>query len=151
MISLLRTDAKNEDFIALVAQLDADLAERDGTDHSFYSQFNSIVGFKYAIVLYLNKKAVGCGAIKAFDSEKMEVKRMYVSSETRGKGLATRILNALENWTAALGYKYCILETGKRQPEAIALYEKNGYARIPNYEPYVGIENSVCFQKTVSS
>lgn len=151
MISLLRTDAKNEDFIALVAELDADLAKRDGADHSFYNQFNAIAGFKYAIVLYMNEEAVGCGAIKAFDREKMEVKRMYVRPEARGEGLATRVLKELEHWTAALGYKYCILETGKRQPEAIALYEKNGYARIPNYDPYKGIENSVCFQKTVSS
>jgi len=57
----------------------------------------------------------------------------------------------LESWASELNFKYCVLETGKRQPEAIALYKKNGYQIIPNYGQYHGIENSICFQKTVSS
>ena len=150
MISTLRTDSENQNFIALVAELDADLGERDGEEHAFYHQFNSIQNLKYAIVLYLDEKPVGCGAIKAFNANTMEVKRMYILPEARGKKLATHILNELELWAFDLGYKICILETGKRQPEAIALYTKNGYEIIPNYGQYVGIENSVCFQKHVS-
>lgn len=150
MISTLRTDSENQNFIALVAELDADLGERDGEEHAFYHQFNSIQNLKHAIVLYLDEKPVGCGAIKAFDANTMEVKRMYILPEARGKKLATHILNELELWAFDLGYKICILETGKRQPEAIALYTKNGYEIIPNYGQYVGIENSVCFQKHVS-
>jgi GNAT superfamily N-acetyltransferase len=150
MISIQRTDSKNQNFIALVEQLDADLGERDGEEHAFYHQFNSIENLKYAIVLYTDKKPVGCGAIKAFDSTTMEVKRMYTLPEMRGKGLATTILKELEHWAFEIGYKTCILETGKRQPEAIALYTKNGYEFIPNYGQYEGIENSVCFQKDVS-
>ncbi len=150
MISALRTDSENQNFIALVAELDADLGERDGEEHAFYHQFNSIQNLKYAIVLYFDEKPVGCGAIKAFDANTMEVKRMYILPKSRGKKLATRILNELELWAFDLGYKICILETGKRQPEAIALYTKNGYEIIPNYGQYVGIENSVCFQKHVS-
>ena len=80
----------------------------------------------------------------------MEIKRMYVVPESRGKGLATKVVRALELWTVELGHKVCILETGKRQPEAIALYKKNGYQIIPNYGQYEGIENSICFQKIVS-
>jgi GNAT superfamily N-acetyltransferase len=150
MISTLRTDSENQNFIALVAELDTDLGERDGEEHAFYHQFNSIQNLKYAIVLYLDEKPVGCGAIKAFNANTMEVKRMYILPEARGKKLATHILNELELWAFDLGYKICILETGKRQPEAIALYTKNGYEIIPNYGQYVGIENSVCFQKHVS-
>lgn len=150
MISTFRTDSENQNFIALVAELDADLGERDGEEHAFYHQFNSIQNLKYAIVLYLDEKPVGCGAIKAFNANTMEVKRMYILPKARGKGLATRILKELEVWAFDLGYKKCILETGKRQPEAIALYTKNGYEIIPNYGQYVGIENSVCFQKHVS-
>ena len=77
----------------------------------------------------------------------MEIKRMYTSPEFRGKGAATRILRELENWAAELSCKKCILETGKRQPEAIRLYQRNGYLPIPNYGQYAGIENSVCFEK----
>jgi GNAT superfamily N-acetyltransferase len=79
----------------------------------------------------------------------MEVKRMFTLPAARGRGVATRVLNELQNWAAELGYEKCILETGKRQPEAIALYLKNGFVIIPNYGKYVGIENSVCFEKVL--
>ncbi len=151
MITLHRTDSKNPDFIKLVSQLDADLGVRDGDDHAFYHQFNSIDNLNYAIVLYMDGTPIGCAAIKSFDDTAMEVKRMYVPPMERGKGYATKILEALELWAYELGNTKCILETGERQPEAIALYEKNGYRRIPNYGQYQGIENSLCFQKNVSS
>lgn len=151
MITLQRTDSKNPDFIKLVAQLDADLGIRDGDDHAFYHQFNNIDNLKHTIVLYMDEKPIGCGAIKSFDNNTMEVKRMYVPPSVRGKGYATKVLEALELWTQELGDSRCILETGKRQPEAISLYEKNGYQQISNYGQYHGIENSVCFEKNVSS
>lgn len=96
---------------------------------------------------YHDDKSVGCGAIKEHVPGTMEVKRMYVIPEGRGKGIATGILSELENWAIELEYSKCILETGKRQPEAIGLYRKNGYRPIPNYGQYVNVDNSVCFEK----
>ena len=115
MLKLLRTNSKNRDFINLVEALDADLAKRDGEEHSFYHQFNSIANLDYTIVLYESKIPVGCGAIKSFDNTTMEIKRMYIPPSNRGKGFATKILSALELWTSELGNFRCILETGKRQ------------------------------------
>ncbi|MET7258585.1 GNAT family N-acetyltransferase [Dyadobacter fermentans] len=149
MIILRRTDSDDPDFKALVKLLDADLAERDGADHGFYAQFNKIDKIRHAVVCYENNQPIGCGAIKAFSEEAMEVKRMYVSPDGRKKGIATRVLTELETWANELGYVRCVLETGKRQPEAIALYEKNGYQRTENYGQYVGVENSVCFAKVL--
>jgi GNAT superfamily N-acetyltransferase len=150
MIKLLRTNSDNPDFVTLVGFLDAYLAVQDGEEHSFYDQFNKIAKIKYVVVAYANEKPMGCGAIKEFAPDVMEVKRMYVSPEGRNKGIATSVLAELEKWAAELSYTRCILETGKRQPEAIALYEKNGYRRIPNYGQYIGIENSVCFEKKLT-
>ena len=150
MIKLKRTDSAHQDFIALVRALDADLARRDGSDHSFYAQFNKIDKIKYVVVAYEDGKPVGCGAIKEFAPGIMEVKRMYTLPECRGKGIATKVLDELEKWAAALGYEKCVLETGKRQPEAIGLYQKSGYRVIPNYGQYAGVENSVCFEKEVT-
>ena len=147
MLTIKRTDSDNQDFIELVKFLDADLAEKDGEEHSFYAQFNKIDKIKYVVVAYENGKPLGCGAIKEYEPQCKEVKRMYVWPESRGKGIATRVLAELERWTAELNYKKCILETGKRQPEAIALYKKNGYTLTANYGQYVGVENSVCFEK----
>lgn len=148
-IKILRTNSEDKDFIKLVKHLDDDLAERDGKDHSFYTQFNKIDRIKYAIVAYEDQNPIACGAIKEFDLDTMEVKRMYVSPESRGKGIAGKILAALENWTEELCYKKCILETGKRQPEAIQLYKNNGYNIIPNYGQYKDVENSICFEKQI--
>ncbi len=149
MVELIRTDSDNPDFIELVKCLDADLAERDGTDHSFYAQFNKIDKINYVVVAYENGKPTGCGALKEYTPRSMEIKRMYTSPTSRGKGIATKVLTELEIWAAELSYQMCILETGKRQPEAIELYKKNGYLRIPNYGQYAEIENSVCFEKRV--
>lgn len=149
MIHLLRTDAEHPDFTALVKRLDADLAQRDGEDHAFYAQFNKVDTIKFAVVAYENTTPVGCGAIKAYSPDAMEVKRMYVSPEHRGKGIATTILSELENWAGELAYTRCVLETGKKQPEAIELYKKSGYRVIPNYGQYAGVDNSVCFEKAV--
>jgi GNAT superfamily N-acetyltransferase len=144
---IIRTNSDNLDFIELVKLLDADLAERDGEDHPFYAQFNKIDKIKYAVVAYENDKPVSCGAIKEYNTNTMEVKRMYTLIESRGKGIATKVLMELEKWATELSYEKCILETGKKQPEAIALYKKNGYKLIPNYGQYAEVENSVCFEK----
>lgn len=149
MIKLIRTTSEHPDFISLVRLLDADLAKRDGDEHSFYAQYNTIATLKHVVVAYDNSKAVGCGAVKEQAPGVMEVKRMYVLPENRKGGVATLILTELELWAHELGYKTCVLETGKRQPEAIALYEKNGYRITPNYGQYIGVDNSVCFEKTL--
>ncbi len=147
MIKLVRTNSENRDFIALVKLLDADLAIVDGKDHVFYSQFNKIDNIRYVIVAYEDEKAMGCGAIKEFDKGTMEVKRMYVSPQNRKKGIASMILSELEKWASELSASKCILETGKRQYEAVGLYKKSGYQLIPNYGQYAGVENSLCFEK----
>jgi putative acetyltransferase len=149
MIRLLRTNSENRDFIELVKLLDAELAIRDGKDHSFYAQFNKIDQIKYAAVAYEDSRPVSCGAIKEYDSNTIEIKRMFTLLEKRRKGIAAMVLKELEAWAADLSYKRCILETGRKQPEAIALYCKNGYKSITNYGQYAGVENSVCFEKLI--
>jgi len=149
MIKLIRTNSENPDFIKLVKFLDEDLAIKDGEAHFFYAQFNKINKIMHAVLAYENKIPLGCGAIKEYDTNTMEVKRMYTSPESRKKGIATKILTELEKWVFELSYGRCILETGKRQPEAIGLYKKSGYTQIPNYGQYSGVENSVCFEKEI--
>lgn len=147
MIKTIRTSSDNPDFIKLVMFLDAELAIADGKDHSFYSQFNKIDKIRDVILAYECEIPVGCGAIKEYKPDTMELKRMFVSPGSRNKGIASKILSELEEWAIELSYTKCILETGKRQPEAIGLYKKKGYTSIQNYGQYEGVENSVCFEK----
>jgi GNAT superfamily N-acetyltransferase len=149
MIKIIRTNSDDEDFIELIKHLDVELAERDGKDHSFYAQFNKIDKIKYVVLAYEDGEPVSCGAIKEYSPSTMEVKRMYTLPARRGKGIASKVLREVEMWASELSYEKCILETGKRQPEAIRLYEKNGYKLIPNYGQYAEMENSVCFEKEI--
>ena len=146
-MTIYRTDSNNPDFRILVKLLDEDLRFRDGNEHAFYTQFNKIDKIKYAVIAYQNAQALGIGALRQYEADCMEVKRMFVLPEHRGTGIAQAILSALELWAKELGFSTCILETGKKQPEAIGLYQKSGYAIIPNYGQYVNVENSVCMAK----
>jgi GNAT superfamily N-acetyltransferase len=147
MMQLIRTNSNNQHFQELVKALDIDLRIRDGEDHAFFAQFNKIDMIKHVVVAYENEIAIGCGAIKEYANNVMEVKRMYVKEEKRGKGVATIVLQELEKWCIELKYEKCILETGLAQPEAIRLYTKNNYQRIPNYGQYAQVATSVCFEK----
>lgn len=150
MIHYFKTNSQDSDFQTLVRELDKDLSIRDGAEHAFYSQFNKIDSIRHVIVAYEEGVPVGCGAIKNYSDDTMEVKRMYVLPEKRGLGIATGILKELEDWAIALAYRKCILETGNKQPEAIALYKKTGYQIIPNYGQYLHAENSICFEKELN-
>jgi GNAT superfamily N-acetyltransferase len=150
MPKCIRTNSEDPDFRKLVEELDAELRIRDGDEHSFYAQYNKIDMIRHVILAYEDSTPVGCGAIKEYSNNTMEVKRMYVPPGKRGDGIATLILKELEAWALELNFTKCILETGEKQPEAVRLYEKNDYKRIPNFGQYENVENSICFEKKLS-
>ena len=147
MITVTRTTSNNPDFEKLVIELDAVLAILDGEDHDFYAQFNKSSALKNAIIAYENGTAVGIGAYKEYDSQTVEMKRMYTLPEYRRKGIASKILTELELWAKEENYKIAILETGFLQTDAISLYKKLGYVITENYGQYIGVENSICMKK----
>jgi len=147
MTKLLRTDAHNTDFQNLVSLLDNHLRIKDGDEHWFFAQFNKLDDIKYVVVSYEDEIAVGCGAIKHYEGKTVEIKRMFVPEEHRGKGVGHHILDELEAWSKELDYSECILETGKKQLEAVSLYKKCGYIPITNYGQYYGVESSICMKK----
>lgn len=149
MITITRTTPDNPDFITLIALLDNDIKRRDGDEHVFFAQFNKTDSIKNAIVVYDDVKAIGTGAFKFYEEGVAEIKRMYVDPEARGKGIASKILTELQAWAKEENFTSCILETGHKYPEAVALYKKNGFEIIANYGQYIGIEDSICFQKTL--
>ena len=147
MFSLVKTNSDSSDFRSLVVSLDADLQSRYGEQQSFFSQFNKLDHIHHVIVAYENNQPVGCGAFKEFELGIAEIKRMFVEEKHRGKGIAGQILAALEQWAKEEGFRSCILETAVKQPEAIRVYEREGYKRIPNYGQYIGVEISLCMKK----
>lgn len=94
--------------------------------------------------------AIGIAAIVLRGDGSAELKRMFVSDEARGQGVAGALLAAVEEHAAAASVDRLQLETGPKQLAAIALYEKHGYGHIPNFGPYEGDEFSVCMEKVLS-
>ena len=147
MLEIRRTTAADSDFQELVVLLDAHLKQRDGDEHTFFSQFNKTDDNMKVVLAYQGTEAVGCGALRKYAEAVAEVKRMYVRPAHRGKGIAATVLAELELWAGELSFVSCVLETGDKFPEAVALYLKNGYHEIPNYGPYQGVVGSICFEK----
>lgn len=147
ILTRIRDTSNNVDFLSLVAELDADLQQRYGALQASYDQYNTVEALDTVVVAYFDEHPVACGAFKPYNSTTVEIKRMFVLPEQRGKGLAGSVLRELETWAQELGYARAILETGRKQTEAIRLYRKHGYRPMENYGQYQGVENSVCFQK----
>ncbi|WP_316821560.1 GNAT family N-acetyltransferase [Pedobacter gandavensis] len=146
-IHLSRTNPDHLDFRKLIALLDENLSEANGASQSFFSQFNQTDEIKHVVIAYEEGVAIACGSIKEYEPGTMELKRMFVHPEFRNRGIASEILLHLEKWAHEMGYEKCILETGMKQKEAVILYEKRGYQRIPNYGQYENIAESICMEK----
>jgi GNAT superfamily N-acetyltransferase len=98
-------------------------------------------------VVYDSEKPVGCGCFKIFNKNSVEIKRMFVTKDYRGKGISKIILNELEKWAFEIGFESAVLETGHNQFEAVGLYSRLGYSKIENFGQYALMPNSICFKK----
>jgi GNAT superfamily N-acetyltransferase len=148
-IGIIKTTSENADFGSLITALDASLWTRYPELKTNYWGNNIIEFNPNVVIVYIGKEAVACGCFKKYDKNTIELKRMFVSPEARGLGLAKKIIQELELWAHELGFSFSVLETLYKQKEAIGLYQKVGYRIIDNYEPYIGLENSICMQKQI--
>ena len=147
-IILKRTDSTDADFHLLIALLDKELNERYGDlMQSTYDRHNHIIDIDTVVLAYNNDTPVGCACFKKYDNTSVEIKRMFVKATERGQGIAYKILSELELWAKENGFTYSILETGDKQHEAVALYQKLGYAITENYDPYSDLTTSICMRK----
>ncbi len=146
-MELLRTTSINADFRNLIQALDEDLYQRNGEAQLQYRQYNQVDRIDHVVVAYFEGKPVGCGCYKRFDDQTVEMKRMFVIPEMRGKQLAARMLQELEKWAIEEGNTVAVLETGHKQVEAIRLYSVAGYRLTENYGQYIGMDESICYRK----
>ena len=151
MTAIERTHKDDPRFLTLVTQLDHDLSGRYDDGNAFYAPFNTLVKITAVVLVVEDGEAVACGAFKPFGKDGVEIKRVFVKPAFRGRGFSKRVMAELESWAAEEGYLKAILETGINQQEAVSLYEGIGYRRIENFEPYVGLEGSLCYEKRLPS
>ncbi|OXM44776.1 GNAT family N-acetyltransferase [Amycolatopsis alba] len=142
------------DAVKLLAEAQIELAARYGSEDETPmdgSQFASPKGLFLAA--YLDDVPVGSGAWRAHDGPDpllpgdAEIKRMFVMTSARGRGVGRAILADLERTAAEAGRLRMVLETGHRQPEAIALYVSAGYREMPGFGYYKDEPESICFGK----
>jgi GNAT superfamily N-acetyltransferase len=137
---------------ALVAALDAEsMARYPNPEDNFLELSPAEVapGAGVFLIARWGGRPVGCGAVRLDEGDAAEIKRMYVVPDGRGRGLAGRILRALEDHARSLGARRLVLETGARQPEAIAVYTRAGFVPIPRFGKYTDAPASLCFGKSL--
>lgn len=152
MTEFVRTDGKNADFIENCRLLDLDLDRRVGRQikREKYQKFNQLDEIQEAVVVYEDQKPAGGGAIRKYDDDTVELKRVFVHNEYQGRGIGSRLVSLLMEWAAELGYQRMILETGELLAESCAVYKKLGFEVIPNYGPYVNMPESLCMGKDLN-
>jgi GNAT superfamily N-acetyltransferase len=148
-LELVRCTTAAPGFGQLVAQLDADLQRRYGAVQALYSPHNVVQAIETAVLALEEGRPVGCGCFKPFGVDGIELKRMFVVPEARGRGIGRALIDALEVWARELGHARAVLETGTAQHEALALYERCGYRRTPCFGPYADLPASICMGKSL--
>lgn len=147
-VSVEVADPRAAESRALVEQLWEEFGRRYGDTGPCQFVPEDVEGEGCAfVVARLAGRAVGCGAVRPLEAGVAEVKRMYVEPDARRRGVARRVLRELERIARELSYSAVRLETGLKQPEAIRLYEGEGYARVPCHGAYASDPMSVCFEK----
>jgi N-acetylglutamate synthase-like GNAT family acetyltransferase len=145
------TDGKDADFISLCRQLDDFLNDLVGGEEnrSEYVSYNTLQDIHHVWIAYENDFPVGCVSLKDKTNRTGEIKRVYVTPMYRRKGIAQKLFEELERTARQNGYTRLILETGNLLDASVHLYLKLGFHVIDNYEPYVNMPESVCFEKVI--
>jgi putative acetyltransferase len=141
------TDARR-----LIEALDAHLASRYSPEQRFGPNLKPAQlapGLGTFVVARVDGRAVACGAVRLLDPTTVEVKRMYVEPEMRGRGVAKEILAHLEGAGRELGARRAVLETGIYQDEALGLYRRAGYKEVACWGEYTTSPTSVCYEKAI--
>lgn len=149
-VVIRRDDLTTTTAAALLAALNAELLGQypePGATHFRLDPDEVGEGRGAFFVAYAGETPVGCGAIRRIDAGTAEIKRMYVAPSVRGRGVGHRMLTELEAEARRLGVTRLVLETGERAHEAVKLYTRAGFARIPCFGEYINSPLSLCMAK----
>ncbi|MEC0229432.1 GNAT family N-acetyltransferase [Paenibacillus alba] len=133
-ITAAKEDIRASESEQLIRELSAELGRLYDSDGTAGFQASDVEVPRSAFIVARSEgHPVGCGALRPIDETTVEVKRMYTRLDFRRKGVAQAILAEAERLALEYGYTSIKLQTGPKQPEAAALYERVGYYRVPIY------------------
>lgn len=147
-IELKETTYHNQDFLSLCNELDYFLNQAIGGEskREKYKQFNHLDTMDYVALAYDKDQAAGCGALRRYSTDAVELKRVFVREDYRGQGIGGMMLNHLITYARQAGYRELILETGAFLEASLRLYTRYGFHQIPNYGAYQDMPESLCMK-----
>lgn len=150
-VILKQVDHEDIDFLSLCKELDLFLDQAIGgaDKREKYKGFNQTDSMDYVVVAYVDHKPVGCGALRQYSEEEIEVKRVFVQEAFRGAHIGALILEDLVSCAKQMAYKRMILETGAFLSLSVRLYERYGFERIENYGAYKDMPESLCMGRGI--
>ena len=143
-------DPRSADVALLLEKNDLDLKSRYSAEHIHTASLGDLTRPDTTfLVARRSGHAVGCGAVVPIGNKTAEIRRMFVDRSARRQGIGRLLLGALEYAASELNFEMLRLETGDRQPEAVAMYESAGYRPVERYGEYLSDPHSLCFEKSL--
>ena len=114
-----------------------------------FTPFNASAEIPVVLLAFMEGQPVACAGLKRYSDLDAEVKRLWVEPAFRGRGIASALMDQIEEKARSLGYRRVILQTRPIMTDAVALYTKRDYVSIPNYPPYNKLPEAVCYAKSL--
>ena len=140
------TDGNNQDFQRFYFKTEEYYSKIVGgkKNRTGFIPYNLSESISDVLIAYADGKAVGCAGLKRYSDQDVEIKRVWVEPDWRGKHIATGLMDQIEAKARQVGFKRAILQTRPLMPDAVGLYESRGYVLIENYPPYDKLEGAIC-------
>ena len=140
------TDGNDQDFQRFYLKTEEYYSQIVGgkKNRTGFIPYNLSESISDVLIAYADGKAVGCAGLKRYSGQDVEIKRVWVEPEWRGKHIATALMDQIEDKARQMGFKRAILQTRPIMPDAVGLYESRGYVLIENYPPYDKLDGAIC-------
>ncbi|WP_158588715.1 MULTISPECIES: GNAT family N-acetyltransferase [unclassified Butyrivibrio] len=143
------TDGSNKDFGEFYKKTEEYYSKMVGgiENRRAFVPYNNSDAIPDVLIAYSDDSAVACAGLKRYSDSDVEIKRVWVEPEYRGRHIAQDIMKYIEDKARELGYKRTILQTREIMEDAVGLYTKLGYSKIEKYPPYDNLSGAVCMAK----
>ena len=151
MIDYRWTDGSNEDFLRFYEETENFYSSIVGgrKNREGFVPYNLSESISDVLIAYIDGVPVGCAGLKKYSDTDVEIKRVWVEPDQRGKHIATELMDMIEDKARELGFKRAVLQTRHIMKDAVGLYSSRGYVLIDNYPPYDKLEGAICMALTL--
>ena len=145
-VEFIWTDGNNEAFHGFYLKTEEYYSRIVGSEKNRkgFIPYNISESITDVLIAYCDSIPVGCAGLKKYSDTDVEIKRVWVEPGWRGKGIASQMMDRIEEKGRQLGFKRAVLQTRPIMPDAVGLYEKRGYQLIGNYPPYDKLDGAIC-------